>query len=298
MNSDISVVIPAYNQGRFLPQAVESALGQTCPPLEVIVIDDGSTDDTSARLASYRDRVRVVRQPNQGVAATRNHGARQARGELLAFLDADDVWLPAKLERQCRRLRDDPGLGLVHCGVAETDAAGNVLRTRLDGLEGFVAEEMLLFRRPVILGGGSGVVIRRALFEELGGFDTRLSTSADWDLYFRAARRRRVGFVPEVLLRYRLHGSNMHRDFRVMEHDMLHAYAKAFRDGDPRFRHLRRRAYGSLHRMLAGSFFQSGALGRFLYHACASLLYAPAGCGYFLAYFDRRRNRKATEAPL
>ncbi|HEX3110532.1 MAG TPA: glycosyltransferase family A protein, partial [Thermoanaerobaculia bacterium] len=111
----VSVVIPSYNYARYLGEAIDSALGQTLPPLEVIVVDDGSTDDTPAVLAAYGDRIRVLRQKNAGVAVARNSGIAAARGECVAFLDADDVWLPRKLELQIPLFTDS--VGLVHCGV-------------------------------------------------------------------------------------------------------------------------------------------------------------------------------------
>jgi glycosyltransferase involved in cell wall biosynthesis len=255
---DVSVIIPSYNHARFVSQAVASALNQTLKPLEVIVVDDGSKDETADALAQFGESIRVIRQENSGVATARNNGAAAANGALLAFLDADDVWVPNKLEKQVERFNKEPGLGLVHCAYVDIDADNKELTEHFEGLEGWVAEEIILFRRPVILGGGSGVVIPKKVFSELGGFDARLSTSADFDLYFRIARKWRVGFVPEVLLQYRIHGSNMHGNINLMKRDMLLAYDKAFADTDESFMRLRRRAYASLYMNLAGSFLTVG----------------------------------------
>jgi len=256
--ASVSVVIPTHNHVAFLPEALESVFAQRLQPREVIVVDDGSTDGTDEVLWRYASRIRALRQPNRGVASARNVGASIASGDLLAFLDADDLWLPPKLEWQVAHLGRDPELGLVHCGVEEVDAEGRFLRRRLDGMEGWVSREMLFFGRGVILGGGSAAVVPRAIFETAGGFDERLSTSADWDLYYRVAERCRVGFVPEVLVRYRVHGGNMHRNVHAMATDMLTAYAKAFSKSDPDLERLRRSAYGGLHSMLAGSYFRAG----------------------------------------
>jgi glycosyltransferase involved in cell wall biosynthesis len=281
----VSVVIPAYNHARYLPQAIESALAQTLAPAEVIVVDDGSTDDTPAVLAPYADRVRVVRQPNAGVSAARNHGVSLSTGEAVAFLDADDVWLPRKLELQCARMEADPEVGLVHVAVQDVDAEGKPLGCHTGGLEGEgIAREMLFFRRPVILGGGSGAMVRRSVFDEVGGFDLDLGTSADWDLYYRIASRSKVAFVPEVLLHYRLHGSNMHGNIRRMEREMLHAYAKAFREPDPDLQRVRRRCYGNLHSVLAGSYFGAGQYGPFLRHTLKSLTLTPDNLRRYLAF--------------
>jgi glycosyltransferase involved in cell wall biosynthesis len=289
----VSVVIPTFNHQTFISAAVESALAQTLRPLEVIVVDDGSTDATVEILAPYLSRIRLVRQPNQGVSAARNVGAGRATGEVLAFLDADDLWLPGKLERQVQRLRSDPGLGLVHCGMEEVDGQGNPLRERLDGMEGWVAPELLLFRQSVILGAGSSALIRRDVFQQVGGFDSRLSTSADWDLCYRIASRWEVGFVREVLFRYRLHGANMHGNIVRMEHDMLLAYAKAFSDPDDSHRRLRRSSYGNLHAVLAGSYFSVGRYADFARHMLMSLALTPGNIGRFLGYPVRRLRRRA-----
>jgi glycosyltransferase involved in cell wall biosynthesis len=280
----VSVIIPVYNHARFLPEAVESALAQTLAPREVIVVDDGSTDDTPEVLDRYKDRVRILRQINQGVSAARNTGAANSDGEYLAFLDADDVWAQRKLELQARQFAADPDLGLVHCGVVEIDSAGRRLNTRADGMSGWVAREMLLFRRPVILGGGSGAMIPLKVFQEVGGFDARLSTSADWDLYYRIASRWRVGFVDEPLLQYRLHGSNMHGDIRAMRRDMLIAYEKAFEESDPELMKMRRYCYGRLHTVLAGSFYRVGDYANFLAEGMKGVWMAPENVSRFLGY--------------
>lgn len=287
----VSVIIPNYNYAHYLPQAVESVLAQTYANLEIMVVDDGSTDDSEAILRGYGNRLRWIKRQNQGVAAARNLGASQTTGQLVAFLDADDLWLPDKLERQVQRFLNDPELGLVHCGVEEIDKEGQHLRFRDDGLEGWVAKDMLIFNRGVILGGGSGVIVPRDEFAAVAGFDTSLSTSADWDLFYRLAARRRVGFVSAPLLKYRVHNSNMHRNVRAMEHDMLIGYEKAFSNSTDEFRALRRRCYGNLHMVLAGSFFRAGQTTDFARHALKSLWLTPGNFKALIGYPLRRYRR-------
>jgi glycosyltransferase involved in cell wall biosynthesis len=287
----VSVVIPAFNHARFLAACVESALGQTLAAAEVIVVDDGSTDETQSVLERFGSRVRVLRQPNRGVSAARNAGAAASRGELIAFLDADDEWLPRKLEAQAARLQAEPDLGLVHCGIVEIGPDGEELGVRLDGLEGRVAQEMMLFRRGVILGGGSAAVVPRAVLEETGGFDESLSTSADWDLHHRIARRRAVGFVREALVRYRIHGGNMHADVSRTAREMMRAYARAFEE-DEALRPVRRRAYGGLHAMLAGSFHAQGRHAEGLGHGLRALANDPTRVSRLLGYPLRRWRRR------
>jgi glycosyltransferase involved in cell wall biosynthesis len=254
----------------------------------VIVVDDGSEDRTAVLAGAVDPRVKIIRTARQGVAAARNSGAHHARGSVLAFLDADDVWLPAKLSMQMALLDQEPELGLIHCGVEDINASGETIATHLEGMSGLVADELLLFRRPVILGGGSAAIFPRAVFESVGGFDERLSTSADWDLFYRVTRCHRTGFVPEVLVRYRLHESNMHKRVDVMAHDMLVALDKAFRER-PNEPLLRRVTYGRVNTVLAGSAFRSRSPLLFLKHALLALLSDPRSAGYFLRYFQRRK---------
>jgi glycosyltransferase involved in cell wall biosynthesis len=282
----VSVIIPNYNYAHYLPQTLESVLAQSYPDVEIIVVDDGSSDDSRKVLEQFEGRVRLIEQQNRGVAAARNNGARQSSGQLIAFLDADDIWLPLKLERQVELFLSQPELGLVHCGVEEIDAEGNHLSFRSDGLEGWVAKELLLLERAVILGGGSGLVVPRATFDALGGFNERLSTSADWDFFYRIAARQRVGFVPEPLLQYRIHGTNMHANIGLMERDMLHAYSEAFSHPDPEIGGLRRRCYGNLHMTLAGSFFRQKKYYDFARHMMKSLWLTP------------RNSKRVLEFPL
>ena len=271
------IQIPCYNEAASLPLTIAQLPRDVpgCDTVEWLVIDDGSDDDTPELLARYGDQIRVVRQQNRGVAASRNLGASLASGELLAFLDADDVWAPRKLALQAKRYEEEAGLGLVHCGLLKIDAAGKVLAECASGSEGDVAIQMLREIRSIILAGGSGALIPRSVFDEVGGFDERLSTSADWDLFYRIARTHRVAFVPEALYKYRLHGRNMHRDARTLERDMLLVYDKAFASAPSTVQSYRNACYGQLHALLAGAFFADGDIRNFLRHATASIAFAP-----------------------
>ena len=221
MNPTVSVVIPAYNYARYLSMAIESALAQTHPPLEVIVVDDGSTDETPSVLAAHGDRIRAIRQPNGGAGAARNTGIAAARGDYLAFLDSDDLWRRDKLELQLARFARDPDLGLVHCGVETIDELGRTTGYLLEGREGWMAMEMLRLDREVIQAPGSNVMVPRRVAEEVGGFDARLPPSEDWDFAYRVAVGRRIGYVAEPLLRYRLHGGGIHLNIPKMERSMM-----------------------------------------------------------------------------
>ncbi|QYO66339.1 glycosyltransferase family 2 protein [Leptolyngbya sp. 7M] len=162
----ISVVIPTYNYGRYIAEAIGSALGQSLAPAEIIVVDDGSADDTAAVVAGFGDAVKYIRQENAGVSAARNRGVAGSSGELIAFLDADDIWEPTKLEKQAALFRADSDIGLVHCGMREFDShTGDTIALHIEGLEGEVSDELLLWERSVIVGPGGTIMVSREAFD-------------------------------------------------------------------------------------------------------------------------------------
>jgi glycosyltransferase involved in cell wall biosynthesis len=193
----VSTIIPTYNRSGELLATVESALAQTYPDFEVIVVNDGSDDDTREVAEGIDDpRVTVIHHPhNRGVAAARNTGIGAARGVLLAFLDDDDRWMPDKLAKQVP-LFADPAIGLVYCGVAIVDERGKVAWQVLPTRRGDIYKALLFKNYPLT---GSVVVTRRACFEQLGTFDQKLPPFEDHDMWLRIARRYRVDFVPEAL---------------------------------------------------------------------------------------------------
>jgi len=293
MQQSVSVIIPAYNYGRFIADAICSVLEQTRPASEIVVVDDGSTDDTGAVVAAFGNQVKYVRQENSGVCAARNHGVGESTGELIALLDADDIWEPTNLEKQIARFEADPSLGLVHCGMREfDDDTGMTIDVYLEGAEEEAARNLLLWERPAVNVSGSAVTVRRNAFDAVGGFDTRMKVGEDWDFCYRVACRFKVGFVPEPLVNYRSHRSAAHRDVREMERGMSLFYEKAFANGDAEVLKLKRRALGNFHRVLAGSYFQSHDYAQFLSHAARSILNRPAAFAYFLEFPIRRLKRK------
>ncbi len=285
----ISVIIPTFNYGRFIGDAIQSAGAQTRSPDELIVVDDGSTDNTSEVVAGFGERVKYIRRENSGVSSARNRGVEESSGDLIAFLDADDIWEPTKLEKQAELFEQDGRFGLVHCGMREFDSeSGETIALHTEGMEGEVAEALLLWEKVAVNVSGSAIMISREAFEMAGGFDPRQKCGEDWDLCYRIARRYRVGFVREPLVNYRSHGAAAHRNVREMERGMGLFYKKAFADGGPEVAALRRRALGNYNRVLAGSYFRSGKYVDFLRTAAKSVWYRPAGIGYFAAFPFRR----------
>lgn len=290
MSHTISVIIPTYNYGCFIADAIRSVVVQTHAPAEIIVVDDGSTDDTAAVVRQFSDNVKYIHQENDGVCAARNRGVAASTGDLIAFLDADDTWEPTNLEKQSARFAADESIGLVHCGMREFDnATGKTIRLYLDGGEEGVADNLLIWEGPAIAGPGTVIVSRKA-FDEVGGFDTKMKVGEDWDFCYRVARKFKVGFVAEPLVNYRSHDAAAHRNVHEMERGMSLFYEKAF--ADPTVAHLRRRAYGNFHRVMAGSYFHTGDYGKFMSHLLKSIWMRPGNLKYFSTFPFRRFKRR------
>ena len=197
----ISVVLPVYNRASYVGEAIESVLGQTRPPDELIVVDDGSTDDSVAVVERWaRPSLRVVRQENRGIGGARNSGLREVTGDLVAFIDSDDLWERDKLERQAVALRESDDVQLVFGHLVEflsperADELGASLRVSTDPVPGLIATTLL---------------VRRTAAERIGPFDEslRVGEFVEW-----MARARDLGLatrmLPEVVARRRVHGGN------------------------------------------------------------------------------------------
>jgi len=287
MEARVSVVIPLYNHADWVVGAVRSALDQTYPPIEVIVVDDGSTDHGSAGLEDLADEVHVMHQMNAGVAMARNRGAATAVGSHVAFLDSDDTWYPQKLELQLQALDSLPGACVAHCGLEVVDDVGHVVSTRVEGASGSSAEDLFLQKRW--MGTGSTDLVHLEVFRSLGGFDSNLSCSADWDLNLRLAELGPVAFVPLPLVRYRDSDAGMHRDVDLMCSDMMAAVTKALARDPDRYFGLVRPSLARIHLMVSGSYLHSGRLLQAVTHLGRAALWDPSALLYALGIIRRRR---------
>ena len=204
----VSVIIPAYNNGKYIEQAIESVFKQTFPDYEVIVVDDGSTDDTRSKLENYRLKIRYIYQENQGSAAARNTGISLAKGELVAFLDADDYWLmPEKLEEQVAYFDQQASLGLINTGWRVVDQEGNQIQTVQPWHEAPELNLETWLRRKCVR--TSAMMIRRKWLELVGGFDEELRQSHDVDLVLRLALAGcQSNWLKKETVGYRQHDSN------------------------------------------------------------------------------------------
>jgi len=208
----VSVIVPVYNRADLVGKTIESILDQDYNRIEVLVINDGSTDNSLQVIRSFADRypekVVVIDQQNSGQVRARNAGLQKARGEFIAFLDSDDTWERQKLSLQIPLFRGD--VGLVYSAIREVTANGSCLRTVWcdPGMRGNIYRQLLVQNRMT---GGSVVISRRAL-ESVGGFDESFKAAENWDLWIRIAERFRIEFVNQPLVNYLCHSENMSID--------------------------------------------------------------------------------------
>ena len=214
----ISVVVPCYNAARYIEATLQSIFAQQGVGLDVIVVDDGSSDESAARVGRLFPKVRLIQQANAGVAAARNVGIRAAKADWVAFCDADDVWLPDKLAAQWKALQAEPAAQLAYAAWHVWHSQGDVPtpdllaelqavkggEERWRGASGWIYPELLVD----CVVWTSTVLARRSLLLDLGGFDESLRVGEDYDLWLRASRHTPILRVPRPLALYRMHGDN------------------------------------------------------------------------------------------
>ena len=224
----VSAIIPTYNNAPLVVEAVESALAQTWTPLEIVVADDGSTDDTAARLAAFGDRVRVVTLEHKGPAVARNAAVRASRGEFIALLDSDDLWLPDKVERSVAPMFANAEIGVVYTDFTMWDmVTGRRYSVPCYRKGGRMERDLFRECRGVCT---PTVVVRRTVGDEIGWYDESFFRAQDWDLLVRLAERTLFHFVPESLAIVRDHPrrlSVVHRDlYREYNLKVIHKAAE------------------------------------------------------------------------
>jgi glycosyltransferase involved in cell wall biosynthesis len=220
----ISVIIPSHNRASSLPRALDSVLAQTQPAHEIIVVDDGSQDETSSLLARRYPDCRYLYQPNRGVSSARNLGISQARGEWIALLDSDDAWLPDKLALQTEALGQHPGLRICH-----TEEVWIRNGVRVNPMRKHAKQGGRIFQRclPLCVISPSSVVLHKCLFEEYGDFDTRLPACEDYDLWLRLCAHEEVIFIQQPLtVKYGGHADQLSRRHWGMDRFRVQALEK------------------------------------------------------------------------
>ena len=211
----MSVIIPGYNRAHLLPRCLDSVLAQEFKPIEIIVVDDGSTDSTRSLLQGSYPGVRLITQENKGVSAARNAGIRAATGTWLAFLDSDDTWFPAKLGRQVQAVEASPGSNIVH-----TDEIWirNGVRVNPHRKHRKYGGSIFKHCLPLCVISPSSVMIHRRVFDLVGLFDETLPVCEDYDLWLRISARMPVLFIREPLItKYGGHDDQLSSRYRGMD---------------------------------------------------------------------------------
>lgn len=250
----VSVVIPTFNAAEYLGDAIRSVFGQTYRDWELLIIDDGSTDATPELIASFCEDPRVysTRIPNAGVANARNVGVSQARGQYVAFLDADDTWEPRNLEAKVALLDQIPEVAWIYSDayLANEKLERTAIRV---GQEGDLLEQILLWEGDVIPGPGSNLLIRRSCFDAGLRWDPHVSSAADQDLTLQLAKGFRAQRLPEPMWTYRVRENSMSRSAEVTERDHLYVYRKATRENLFPTAAFRQRCFSNLYLIIAGT---------------------------------------------
>jgi len=254
----ISVIVPAYNAEKYIDETVQSVLNQTYQTWELILVNDGSTDHTSALVNMYsaNPQIKVVHQKNEGVSNARNAGTLHAHGSYYCFLDADDLLTEDCLQKRVDYLKEKES-DFLHNDIEIMLSNSTRTRTIMSGLSGDVLNALLRWENTVVPGPSSFIISKRC-FENVGGFDESLSTAADQDYFIRVAEKYRIDKIAEVLTLYRVHEQNMHKNIFLMELDHIRVFKKA--DQRKLFHSFwfRQYCFSNLYLILAGSWWGDG----------------------------------------
>jgi glycosyltransferase involved in cell wall biosynthesis len=279
----VSIIVPAYNYGRYICRALDSLLDQSDVFVEIIVVDDGSTDDTWDLLTRYSSKVKAVRQPNAGVSAARNRGIAEAHGSLIGFLDPDDFCHPNKLSRQISTLRSRRECGWTYCDSIVLDEASGTSRLfseqyqygsrlALEGprlFEALIPSNFISFATPLL---------RRCCIEEAGAFDERFSGMEDFDFVLRLAATAPAAYCPEPLATYCWHGGSLSKNRARVDRDKYLILDKIALMYPERIRSLgwaARRALADMHNWFAYRHFTLGEYQEAIGRLRASLSLSP-----------------------
>ncbi len=225
----VSVVIPVYNQGDFVLDAIDSVLAQDYPSIDLTVVDDGSTDATPRLLAEHPGEFKVLTQPNRGAAAALNRGIRESDGEFVCWLSADDLFLPGKVARQIEAFGADPELGLVYTGYERIRADGESIASVAAQIPAHPDPFVMVFWQNSI--NGSSVMIRRDVFDACGPFDESLRADVDGDMWLRVTQRYRVERIDGAYLKYRIHQNALSANRPLMVASVTEVRLRYLRSG-------------------------------------------------------------------
>ncbi len=242
--SKVSVIVPAFNKAEYTRRTIESVLAQTYPDIEIIVVDDGSTDGTAALLAGYGRRINYILKANGGACSARNEGIRRARGEYVAFLDCDDLYCTDKVQRCVDHLERNPGFGFVYTAVYFIDEADKTvgLYDHPKSREGWIASHLILGNFIC----NSTVLVKRSVLQKAGFFDEKIFTPADWDMWLRLSEVAQAGYLREPLTKYRVTDNYTFNRLDLARPEEAYVLEKFF-DGHPSQGYLKQRAFSNYH---------------------------------------------------
>jgi len=251
----VSVIIPCYNASATIRETLDSLRCQTFRTFEVIVVNDGSTDDTGTILGIYtkqfNEKLKIITQINKGQAVAKNVGIEHSSGEFIAFLDSDDLWAPDKLEKQYDYMQLNPGIAMSYTEAYKIDEKGECINTisANPAFRGKCFENLVLHNNIV----ASSVMVRRDVLDKVGFFDTELAACENWDLWISISRYYPINFIEHPLTFYRVHKDNMSKNWTKMYRARLQVIDKhlSLRSNEPATFELRKKALFFLHRNFA-----------------------------------------------
>lgn len=252
----VSAIVPAYNAMKYLPESLDSILAQTYPNFEVIIVNDGSTDNLIEWVSQLTDpRVKLISQENRGLAGARNTGLNNARGEYIAYLDADDLWDPTKLAKQVEVLEQNLEVGLVYTWIERINEQGKSIGKPFKiNLEGDIWEK--LTENNVI--APSSAMIRRSCFEKVGMFDASLQAfGEDWDMWLRIAACYSIRVIPETLCSYRECPTSASKNWQAMAEGLALVIERTFASASSELIPLKGKSYGFSYLYIASRSLQS-----------------------------------------
>ncbi len=255
----VSIIVPAYNANRFISDTIKSVINQSYTNWELIIVNDGSTDDTEKTIAPYLNdkRIKYISKQNSGVSDTRNKGSHLANGKFIAFLDADDIWKEHNLARKIESL-NNLNCDAVYSKCELIDENSIPINKELTGSGEPSLDDILLLKGNYIT-APSGIIIKKIILESVGEFDINLSNNADQDLWIRIlANGFKINLIPEPLWKYRVHSKNMSSNITLLESDSIYMFNKINVNKLFGSKSLKRKCFANMYLMLAGSWWKNG----------------------------------------